>query len=205
MGTRASKSRLAGRQVGRDRGTQAHWWYECRCARCGARRPFCGAGGGAPGDGLALGDGHSGWHEVQLAAVAAQLHRRRVGGEGEHQGGSASEGDAHRVLRDVKRGPSESSFQRSKLLPGRPAHSCPRGRPRAAPGMWCRLAVLRSERPARHAAPSPLLRTFCRDATGATATRRLATRALGAATLKKLLVWRAAICVCALDEGKCVW
>jgi uncharacterized membrane protein len=61
--------------------------------------------------------------------------------------------------------------------------------------------VLRSERPARHAAPSPLLRTFCRDATGATATRRLATRALGAATLTKLLVWRAAICVCALDEG----
>lgn len=49
-------------------------------------------GAGAPGDRLALGDGHGGGHELQLAAVAAQLHVGGVGGEGKHERRRARQG-----------------------------------------------------------------------------------------------------------------
>jgi hypothetical protein len=70
------------------------WWLD---------RALCVASGAAgacdaPGHGLALGDGDRAGGERQLAAVAAQLHRGRVGAEGQHQGRGAGEGDAQRVL-----------------------------------------------------------------------------------------------------------
>lgn len=52
----------------------------------------------APGDGLALGDGHGGRHEDELTAVAAELDGRGVGAEGEGEGGNAGKGEVGRRL-----------------------------------------------------------------------------------------------------------
>ena len=53
----------------------------------------------APGDGLALGDGDGVGRELQLTAVTAKLHRRRVGGQGEQQAGGAGQREGGGVLR----------------------------------------------------------------------------------------------------------
>ena len=107
----------------------------CVWVRCGV----C-----APGHRLALGDGDGAGGERQLAAVAAQLHRGRVGAEGQHQGRSAGQGNAQRVLRVTSREVRQAGFTTKPRLPARRAPlrgQGARGRSHAADGTPSQEAV----------------------------------------------------------------
>ena len=221
-------------------------------------RPLCvrpGAAGAcnAPGDRLALGDGDGAGRELQLAAVAAQLHRGRVGAEGQHQGRGAGKRNAHSALRARPgatgvnhrlehhgsreaghlraartlahastqrvspqarqwgaRVPTDAPFPAKQVGKDSPLHFplChgsihnlhPATPPPQQPASLVAGALRIARRVCQVLCGLPCARTFCRDATGATATRAEATRVLGAATRTPVKEVVASM-VCVLDGG----